>query len=89
MKYFIAKEYGTNKLISIFSVIITENSSKIYYQGNFQIVDILFLNMNLDWIKNIASNRIKTGLESDAYSASDLKDEQQVIISLFNDRIGF
>jgi len=85
MKYLIPIDITVDKMFAVFSISLIEN---LGHRIKFNIIDVLFLNTNLDWINYIANTKnieeIKKMFENDVYSSYDVKNEQDIIESVFN-----
>jgi len=88
MKYLMPIDVTANKIFTIVSISLTDDSG---HRIKFDIIDILFLNTNLVWINHIKNTRnieeIKKMFENDVYSPYDVKSEQDIIEAIFNNGI--
>lgn len=85
MKYLMPIDITANKVFAIVSISLIED---VGHRIKFNILDVLFLNIDLDWIKHITKTKnieqIKSMLENDVYSPYDVKNEQDIIDKIFN-----
>lgn len=85
MKYLMPIDITAHKVFAILSISLIDNTG---HRIKFNILDVLFLNTDLDWIQHIANTRnmeqIKSMLENDIYSPYDIKNEQDIIDKIFN-----
>lgn len=85
MKYLMPIDITANKVFAILAISLIEDMG---HRIKFDIIDILFLNTNLDWIKHVTNTKsikeIKSMLENDVYSPYDVKSEQDIIDKIFN-----
>jgi len=86
MKYLVPIDITANKISAILSISLIENMG---HRIKFNILDVLFLNTNLDWIDYIVNTKnmeqIKLMFENDPYSPYDVMGEQDVIEKIFED----
>lgn len=81
MNYITPVDMTTNKLITVSSINIISTGQVV---TKYKIIDILFINNNISWVKNLLSNSdIRRDLENDSYHINDIKNEQQVIKMIF------
>lgn len=81
MNYITPVDMTTNKLITVSSINVISTGQVV---TKYKIIDILFINNNISWVKNLLSNSdLKRDLENDSYHINDIKNEQQVIKMIF------
>ncbi len=85
MNYLVPMDITNNKLFAILSISLIEN---LGHRIKFNIIDILYMNDDLDWIKHLLNTRntseIKNMFENDVYSPHDVVNEQDIIEKIFN-----
>lgn len=85
MKYLMPIDITANKVFAILSISLIQDMG---HRIKFDIIDVLFLNTDLDWIKHITNTKsikeIKSMFENDVYSPYDVKNEQDIIDKIFN-----
>lgn len=85
MKYLMPIDLTTDKLFAVLTISLKQNFG---HRIVFDIIDILYLNTDLDWMQHIVSTKnideIKSMFENDVYSPYDVKNEQDIIEKIFN-----
>ena len=81
MNYITPVDMTTNKLITVSSINVISTGQVV---TKYKIIDILFINSSISWIKNLFDKSdLKSDLENDSYHINDIKNEQQVIKMIF------
>ena len=81
MNYITPVDMTTNKLITVSSIDVVSTG---YVITKYKIIDILFINNNISWVKSLSDKSdLKSDLENDSYHINDIKNEQQVIKMIF------
>lgn len=81
MNYITPVDMTTNKLITVSSINVISTGQVV---TKYKIIDILFINNSISWIKNLLDKSdLKNDLENDSYHINDIKNEQQVIKMIF------
>ncbi len=85
MKYLMPIDITADKIFAVLAISLIEDMG---HRIRFDILDILFLNTDLDWIQHLVNTRntkqIIEMFENDNYSPYDVMSEQDIINKIFN-----
>lgn len=85
MNYVMPIDYQTKKLIAVLSI---EGDLSKDFISDYKIPEILYLNTNLEWIDlSVPLDKIRKDFEHDSYGRSNIKNERQVLNSIFTEVI--